>query len=70
MFQMKEIDFQYQTLQFCSKISHLFSHSLFTYRTINESAKDDRKLGDDAYEEVNMKYIVLKGYVKKGSNYV
>ena len=31
---------------------------------------DDRKLGDYAYEEVNVIYIVLKGNVKKCSNYV
>ena len=73
-FKWKELIF---TIEYCSFLLKSLSLSFTLYVpkntiiwTINESAKDDRKLGDYAYEEVDVEYIFLKGNVKKCSNYV
>ena len=73
-FKLKELIF---AIEYCSFLLKSLSLSFTFYVpkntiiwTINESAKNDRKLGDYSSEEVDVKYIFLKGNVKKSSNYV
>ena len=73
-FKLKELIF---AIEYCSFLLKSLSLSFTFYVpkntiiwTINESAKNDRKLGDYSSEEVDVKYIFLKGNVKKCSNYV
>ena len=57
-------------LQNLSLIIHTIRTEKYFYLSITESANDNQKLADCAYEDVDVKYIFLKGNVKKCSNYV